>query len=293
MGSLAKAWTKEDIDWLISNYPKFGLKHCAEKLKRSIPSIRQRAYELKLKSNFKHNPISDYNRGSALRGKTRPEHSKLLRNRGFFPAKSFTEESKRKISSSIKIAIREGRIKNDNFKGHNHSFEAKKKISEASKKMWSNPNSFVNSALYRQSISDRSSAFQQSSPTLNRYSRGNGSHETIGGKDYYFRSSWEVVYANYLEFLLNKKQIKKWEYEVDTFWFEKIRRGVRSYKPDFKITNLNGKVEYHEVKGWMDPKSATKIKRMSIYYPDIKLVIIGKDEYKEIKKWERLFNKLV
>jgi hypothetical protein len=291
MGGLAKTWTKEDIDWLISNYPKFGLVYCAEKLKRSIPSIRQRAYELKLKSNFKHNPISDYNRGSAFRGKTRPEHSKLLINRGFFPAKSFTDESKRKISSSVKIAIGEGRIKNDNFKGHNHSSEAKKKISEASKKMWSNPNSFVNSSLYRQSISDRSSAFQQSSPTLNRYSRGNGSHETIGGINYYFRSSWEVVYANYLEFLLNKKQIKKWEYEVDTFWFEKIRRGVRSYKPDFKITNLNGKVEYHEVKGWMDRKSATKIKRMALYYPDVKLVIIGKDEYKEIKKWERLFNK--
>lgn len=108
-----------------------------------------------------------------------------------------------------------------------------------------------------------------------------GKSEDLG--DIYFRSRWERNYARYLNFLINKKQIKKWEYEVDVFWFENIKRGVVSYKPDFKIHNNDGFIEYHEIKGWMDKKSITKIKRMAKYYPDIKLYIIDKNIYKEIK----------
>ena len=290
MGKLNTKWSEKDIEWLIANYSRFGKLYCAKILNRSDGSIRQKASDLKLKSSFKFNEEANYKRGSSFRGKKRPEHSKLLKSRGFKPADYFTNDTKDKMSSSIKKAVKDGRIKTDNFKGHRHTDMAKKKQSDATRKMWLNPESIFNSDAHRQKLSDRFSLFHQSNPGLNRYSRGKGSHETIGNKKYWFRSSWEVVYANYLQFLLNKKQIKKWEYEVDTFWFEKIRRGVRSYKPDFKITNLNGKIEYHEVKGWMDPKSATKIKRMALYYPEIKLIIIGKEEFKEVKKWERLFN---
>lgn len=115
------------------------------------------------------------------------------------------------------------------------------------------------------------------------YKRG---YYNIDGKTMYFRSSWEAVYAIYLNILLNIKAIKLWEYEVDTFWFEKIKRGVRSYTPDFKVFHINGDIEYHEVKGHMDPKSKTKIKRMKLYYPKIKLIVIGEKEFKNIKnKW--------
>src|SRR4051812_46374772 len=75
-----------------------------------------------------------------------------------------------------------------------------------------------------------------------------------------------------------------WEYEPDTFWFEKIKRGVRSYLPDF--IDMNG-TSYHEVKGWMDPKSVTKIKRMA-NYPAVKLVVITGKEYKSVLGFERL-----
>ena len=121
------------------------------------------------------------------------------------------------------------------------------------------------------------------------YSRGNQGWYNLNTKRYYFRSSWEVNYARYLEWLLSRKDIKSWEYEPDVFWFEEIRRGVRSYLPDFKITNNNGTIEYHEVKGWMDPKSVTKIKRMAKYYPKTKLIVIGKEEYKAVVKFEKLF----
>ena|SRR3990167_2242656 len=117
----------------------------------------------------------------------------------------------------------------------------------------------------------------------NGYSRGKMGHYDINGKDIFFRSLWEANYALYLDFLIKKKEIKSWEFEVDTFWFEKIKRGVRSYKPDFKVVTNSGGIIYHEVKGWMDKKSATKIKRMAKYYPKVKLVVIDSDSYKDIK----------
>ena len=117
-----------------------------------------------------------------------------------------------------------------------------------------------------------------------------GWFDTKGGKRF-FRSKWEANYALYLDFLIEQRQIKKWEYEVDTFIFEKIRFGTRSFRPDFKITKNNGDVEYHEVKGWMDSKSKTKLNRMRIYYPNVKIILIDRKAYEEIKnKVGRMIN---
>lgn len=105
------------------------------------------------------------------------------------------------------------------------------------------------------------------------YSRAKYGWRNVGDKNVFFRSSWEANYGRYLEFLKNKGQITEWEHEPETFWFHSIKRGVRSYLPDFRVTTNDGSVEYHEVKGWMDKRSATKIKRMAKYYPDTKLVV--------------------
>ncbi len=94
--------------------------------------------------------------------------------------------------------------------------------------------------------------------------------------------------------LRKNASLTKWEHEKETFWFEKIRRGCRSYLPDFRITHMDGKVEYHEVKGWMDARSKTKIKRMAKYYPHIKLRVIDGSWFKQnarnlkgmIPEWE-------
>lgn len=106
----------------------------------------------------------------------------------------------------------------------------------------------------------------------------------INGKKMFFRSMWEVNYAIYLDWLKKIGQIKDWEYESDVFVFHKIQFGTRSYRPDFKITNNDGSFHYDEVKGWMDSESATKIKRMAKYYPDVKLTIIDGKEYNSIKR---------
>lgn len=112
-------------------------------------------------------------------------------------------------------------------------------------------------------------------------SRKVGKREDLDGQ--FFRSSWEANYARYLNLLLRNGKILQWEYEEDTFWFEKIRRGVRSYTPDFKVTTEGG-VYYVEIKGWMDPRSKTKIKRMAKYHPSIDLRVVAQKEYKALTR---------
>ena len=107
---------------------------------------------------------------------------------------------------------------------------------------------------------------------------------TIGNKVYRYKSAWEANIACYFEYLKSKEQIKDWEYEPITFWFEKIKRGTRSYKPDFKIIRPDYSIYYVEVKGWMDSKSKTKLNRMRIYYPDTEMVLIDSKKYAEISK---------
>jgi hypothetical protein len=167
----------------------------------------------------------------------------------------------------------------------------KQNMSIRIKKEWENPNSVFNSKEYKQKQSDNTLKMihDRIKNKGSIYSRANASWYAIKKKKYYFRSGWEVVYARYLEWLKNNKKIKKWEYESDIFWFEKIKRGVRSYTPDFKVFNNDKTIEYHEIKGYMDDKSKTKIKRMAKYYPKVVLIVIDKKEYKPIKELERMF----
>lgn len=172
--------------------------------------------------------------------------------------------------------------------GKKHSEENKKKYSERNKRLWADPNSKFNSESFRQRQSDNMSKFmsqRMKSNSVNNYNRVKRGNVTIGGKSFFARSSWECNIAAYLEFLKSKNEIKEWEHEVQTFWFEKIKRGVRSYLPDFKVTNNDGSFYFLEVKGWMDDKSKTKIKRMKLYYPEIRLEVIDSEVYRSIKKW--------
>lgn len=40
----------------------------------------------------------------------------------------------------------------------------------------------------------------------------------------------------------------------------------------------------------MDRKSKTKLKRMKIYYPQIKMVLIDETQYKSIMRYQKLFS---
>jgi hypothetical protein len=109
-----------------------------------------------------------------------------------------------------------------------------------------------------------------------------GRREDLSGL--YFRSSWEANYARYLDWLKGIGEIKDWQYEPDTFEFKAVKRGNRFYTPDFKVTSKDGGVEYHEVKGWMDADSATKLRRMARYYPSVKIVVVDRDGYEAIAR---------
>lgn len=106
----------------------------------------------------------------------------------------------------------------------------------------------------------------------------------IGGKSYFFRSRWEYRYALYLQLMKEHGYVSEWEYEPQVFYFEGIKRGTTNYKPDFRVTFPKGEVEWFEVKGYMDAKSKTKIKRMSKYYPDVKLRVIDKTWFADNSK---------
>lgn len=137
--------------------------------------------------------------------------------------------------------------------------------------------------------------------TLRRLPRNNAERlvskqgwRTIGGKRAYFRSKQEANYARWLEFQKQRGIIEDWEHEPKTFWFEGIKRGINNYKPDFKVTFPDGRHEWHEVKGWMDSKSKTKIKRFGKYFPEETLRVYGVQWYraaakklsKIVKGWE-------
>lgn len=115
-----------------------------------------------------------------------------------------------------------------------------------------------------------------------------GKRADLGGL--YVRSSWEANYARYLNWLQKNGEIECWEYEPDTYEFP-VKRGNRSYTPDFKIFYSDGTYEYHEVKGYMNSHSAVKLKRMAKYYPDEKLILIDSEVYKALAKDMRLIIK--
>jgi hypothetical protein len=106
----------------------------------------------------------------------------------------------------------------------------------------------------------------------------------IGGIRKFYRSRWEANYARYLEWLRSLGEIMAWAHEPKTFWFEGVRRGAVSYLPDFWVREANGREAFHEVKGWMDDRSKTKLRRMTKYHPEVRIVVIRAKQYHAIER---------
>lgn len=123
------------------------------------------------------------------------------------------------------------------------------------------------------SVKKRTTTIRMRHKHYGGYSRCKHGWHQIGDQEVFARSLWESNYAYYLEWLRANGAIQSWQHEPETFWFEGIKRGVCSYLPDFKVVENNGDVVYHEVKGWMDKKSITKLKRMKKYHPAVKLFL--------------------
>ena len=300
-------WSKGDIDFLIKNYPIKGKEWCCNKLKKTEASIRQKTSRLGLKIDRKSDFFKEFQKRAALGkigNKLSDEHKKNISesNKG----KIFSDEMKFNMSVAQKkrledpnerIKISKSTKKWIKEKGHPKGMLGKKQkkysIEKGIKtklKRYGTLN-FRNKENIDRMLETRFKRYGKYSNTSskNAYSRCKKGWIDFGnGKKYFFRSGWEMNYAHYLEWIKKRGDIKDWFYEVDTFWFKNIKRGVRSYLPDFKIIENNGNFKYDEVKGWMDDRSKTKLRRMKKYYPEIRIDVIGSNEYKEIKKWSRL-----
>lgn len=104
----------------------------------------------------------------------------------------------------------------------------------------------------------------------------------------YFRSMWEANVCRYFNFLKARGDIRDWAYEPRTFIFHGVTRGQISYTPDFAVVERDGRTVYHEVKGWMDAASRSKLKRMAKFYPQEKVIVIDPKTYRAIAKWQGL-----
>lgn len=176
--------------------------------------------------------------------------------------------------------------------GIKFSEEALSKISAASKAFWGSV-----TEEYKSDVALRAQKTKRANGGVNvrKNVSWKGGWAEIGGKRHYFRSAWERNYARWLQFRKeNLKEITDWEFEPKTFWFEQIKRGTRSYLPDFRITRLDGTQYYDEVKGWMDDRSKTKLKRMKKYYPSETVNIIDKKWFQQhifligkLEGWEK------
>ena len=260
-----KIWSNEDIDTLKNYYElepteTFDINDIANKLNRSYASVALMASRLQL-----------CNKSRGKSDKTKKIMSE----------KTITKEHQIKMTNSYLERIKTiGHPKGN--AGNKHTDKTKSIISEKAKIKWQEKGYVLNSEEYKNNLALRVSQDWQRDKNRKTYSRGKGGTRADLGM--YLRSSWEANYARYLNFIVLNGQIKKWEYEVDTFVFHKIKRGCMSYLPDFKVFNNDGTIEYHEVKGWFDNKSKTKLSRMGKYYPEIKIVLIAKKEYQIIKK---------
>ncbi|MDR1849931.1 MAG: DUF1064 domain-containing protein [Zoogloeaceae bacterium] len=278
-----KKWSEQEIAFLRDNYPQKGKAFCAEALGRGEASVRWMASMLALKLDSSSEFFKEFQQRAAQSkvGKKRPEQALVIKR---------LHEAGKLIKTPEQCAAMSVRAKEwhrthehpKGFLGHTHSGDARAKISMSSLRWWGH--------MSDEEVSARSLKMMKTKWQAGCYATPRtkvtwvGGKRNIGGQDVYFRSKWEANYARYLEFLSVNGAIRAWEYEPDVFWFEGVKRGCVSYLPDFRVEENDGTIIYHEVKGWMDARSKTKLNRMAKYYPNIPVIIIGHRQYAEIKR---------
>lgn len=86
---------------------------------------------------------------------------------------------------------------------------------------------------------------------------------------HYVRSRWEANFARWL-----RLQGVPYVYEPRRFDL-----GSTTYLPDFETADV-----FYEVKGYMSDKAREKIERFRTLYPTKPLIVVGPDEYNEIRQ---------
>jgi len=91
--------------------------------------------------------------------------------------------------------------------------------------------------------------------------------KSIKYKDIWMRSSWEVLYAQYLD-----ENNIKWQYEPKTFDLGNI-----TYTPDFYLPKFN---KYIEIKGFWRGQTKHKFVLFNLLNPEIDIELLMRDELK-------------
>lgn len=304
------AWTRAEDDVLreaLANRTPYSA--LAESMGRSVPAIRNRVYTLRigrdrtwsdleieiLKGAYTRVPLNIRGIAAEL-GRTvasvELKASRMGLGDATRPKKMEEDKVKRRKYATVeesRAAVGEATRRRIAEKGHplgalgmKHSKETLRKISEASIASWQSK-----SKEQQEAITAKAIATSRANGTWGARKETRGSWKAgwreIGGKRKFYRSRWEANYARYLEWLKQNGQIKEWAHEPEVFWFEAIRRGVRSYKPDFRVWEMDGSSALHEVKGWMDSRSRTCLSRMAKYHPGEKIVLIDGPQYRAIR----------
>lgn len=282
--STGKHWTAEQMEFLREHYPQLGLNATAKLMGFSTTRIRHKANVLGLKQDRTSEFNKDWQQRAAASkvGKKRPEQAVVMKA-------AIHEKGLHMHSPEVRAAVGQANKAHiaanghpRGFSGGRHNPDAKRRQAEASRARWMEMTDTQRSEFTMKQLKAREAI----SGLVPKKPHGSWKADwrEIDGQRAYFRSRWEANYARYLAFLRKTGHIKAWEHEPETFWFEAIKRGARSYLPDFRVTENDGSIVYHEVKGWMDDRSKTKIKRMRIYHPKVKLVVIERKGYDEIKR---------
>ena len=95
--------------------------------------------------------------------------------------------------------------------------------------------------------------------------------ETVGGKTCHFRSKMEYRYARYLELLKTSGHIVDWNYERTKFVFPTEMTGAKQFLIDFDVLTIQGEIVHHEVKGYLDSRDITKLRRVAKHYPNARI----------------------
>jgi hypothetical protein len=276
-------WNEQQVLFLSEHYPTKGRAWCADALGVSESAVRMKTHRMGLKQDRSSRFFADWQRRAAESkvGKKRPDQAevmKRLHREGKLPV---TPQKRKRMSERAK-AWHQINEHPRGALGMKHTDETRRICGQKSREMWS--------GMTEEQIVARTCKQLKTAAANGTYARPR--HKTtwragwrqVGDQRKYFRSKWEANYARYLEWLKTTKQIKDWEHEPEVFWFDGVKRGVVSYLPDFRVSELNGRVAFHEVKGWMDDRSKTKIKRMAKYHPDVTLIVVAAKEYRSVEK---------
>lgn len=99
----------------------------------------------------------------------------------------------------------------------------------------------------------------------------------INGVLHFFRSQDEALTAGFLTLTG-----WAWEYEPRTFEFPE--RGTHCYTPDFRAEK-GGEWRWVEVKGWLNPKSRTQLRRFAKYYPEDARRLVLVTDWRGAQAW--------